>query len=149
MPLTGWIGHAEPFAFSPDYRPAAGIARGLVGTPHILSLAALEVGVDIALSADMDALRAKSLAMTGLFMDAATEAGFQVVTPADPARRGSQVCLSHPDAAAIMRRLAALGVIGDFRPPDILRFGITPLTLRYAEIGRAVEALRDAASGSR
>ena len=104
------------------------------------------MGVDIALSADMDAVRTKSLAMTGLFMAAAAATGFRVVTPADPSRRGSQVCLSHPNAAAIMRTLAARGVIGDFRPPDILRFGITPLTLRFQEIGRAVDALREAAA---
>jgi kynureninase len=141
MPLTGWIGHAEPFAFSPAWRPAEGIGRALVGTPHILSLAALEVGVDIALSADMRAVRDKSLRMTGLFMAAAEAAGFTVLTPADPQRRGSQVCLRHPNAETIMQRLAARGVIGDYRPPDVLRFGITPLTLRYAEIGTAARML--------
>ncbi len=143
MPLTGWIGHAEPFAFSPAWRPAEGIGRALVGTPHILSLAALEVGVDIALSADMAAVRDKSLRLTGLFMAAATTAGFTVITPTDPHRRGSQVCLRHPNAQAIMQRLAARGVIGDYRPPDVLRFGITPLTLRYAEIGTAVRMLAE------
>lgn len=141
MPLTGWIGHAEPFAFSPAWRPAEGIGRALVGTPHILSLAALEVGVDIALSADMQAVRDKSLRMTGLFMAAAEAAGFTVLTPADPQRRGSQVCLRHPNAETIMQRLAARGVIGDYRPPDVLRFGITPLTLRYAELGAAAGML--------
>ncbi|HEY6434859.1 MAG TPA: kynureninase [Acetobacteraceae bacterium] len=145
MPLTGWIGHAEPFAFSPAWRPAEGIGRALVGTPHILSLAALEVGVDIALSADMAALRDKSLRMTGLFMTAAAAAGFTVITPTDPHRRGSQVCLRHPNAQAIMQRLAARGVIGDYRPPDVLRFGITPLTLRYAELGTAVRMLAELA----
>ncbi|HSU07218.1 MAG TPA: aminotransferase class V-fold PLP-dependent enzyme [Acetobacteraceae bacterium] len=145
MPLTGWIGHAEPFDFTPDYRPAAGITRALVGTPPILSLAALEVGVDIALAADMAAVRAKSIQMSGIFMEAAATVGFRVVTPADPMKRGSQVCLSHPNAAAIIQSLAASGVIGDYRPPDILRFGITPLTLRYAELGQAVHALKRAA----
>jgi len=141
MPLTGWMGHADPFAFAPDYEPAAGIGRALVGTPAVMGLAALELGVDLALSADMQAVRTKSLQMTGLFIEVATAAGFRVVTPLDPVRRGSQVCVAHPQAASIMRGLIARGVIGDFRPPDVLRFGITPLTLRFAEIGAAVEAM--------
>jgi len=141
VPLTGWMGHANPFAFSPDYVPAAGIARALVGTPAVLGLAALEVGVDLVLSANMQVVRGKSLRMTELFIKAATAAGFRVVTPLDPARRGSQVCVAHPQAASIMRGLIARGVIGDFRPPDVLRFGITPLTLRFEEIGAAVEAM--------
>lgn len=141
MPLTGWMGHADPFTFAPDYVPAAGIARALVGTPAVLGLAALEVGVDLVLSADIQAVRAKSLRMTELFIEAAMAAGFRVVTPLDPALRGSQVCVTHPAAAAIMHGLIARGVIGDFRPPDVLRFGITPLTLRYVEIGAAVQAM--------
>jgi len=141
MPLTGWMGHATPFAFSPDYVPAAGIGRVLVGTPAVLGLAALEVGVDLMLSADMQVVRGKSLRMTELFIEAAMAAGFRVVTPLDPVRRGSQVCVAHPQAASIMRGLIARGVIGDFRPPDVLRFGITPLTLRFVEIGAAVEAM--------
>jgi kynureninase len=143
MPLTGWMGHANPFDFAPDYVPAAGIGRALVGTPAVLGLAALEVGVDLVLSADMEAMRTKSLRMTELFIEATTKAGFRVVTPRDPARRGSQVCVTHPEAASIMQGLIARGVIGDFRPPDVLRFGITPLTLRYVEIGAAVEAMVD------
>jgi kynureninase len=143
MPLTGWMGHADPFAFAPDYVPAAGIGRALVGTPPVLGLAALELGVDLVLSADMQAVRAKSLQMTELFIEAAMAAGFRVVTPLDPARRGSQVCVAHPRAAAIMRGLIARGIIGDFRPPDVLRFGITPLALRFVEIGAAVQAMVD------
>ncbi len=141
MPLTGWMGHADPFAFAPDFRPAKGIARALVGTPPILSLAALEVGVDIALAADMAEVRAKSVRMAEVLMNLAEASGFRVVTPRDPARRGSQVCLSHPRAGAIMRALIAGGVIGDYRPPDVLRFGITPLTLLYAELGEVARAL--------
>ncbi len=141
MPLTGWMGHADPFAFAPDYVPAAGIGRALVGTPAVLGLAALEMGVDLVLSADMQAVRAKSSRMMELFIEAAMSAGFRVVTPLDPARRGSQVCVAHPEAASIMRGLIARGVIGDFRPPDVLRFGITPLTLRFVEIGAAVQAM--------
>ena len=141
MPLTGWMGHDDPFAFAPDYVPAAGIGRALVGTPAVMGLAALEVGVDLVLSADMQAVRTKSLQMTELFIGAATAAGFRVVTPLDPTRRGSQVCVAHSRAASIMRGLIARGVIGDFRPPDVLRFGITPLTLRFEEIGVAVRAM--------
>ena len=116
-----------------------------MGTPPILGLAALEVGVDLALEADMGLVREKSLRMTGLFLRFAETSlpGFAVATPRDPAERGSQVCLAHPDAAAIMRRLAARGIVGDFRPPDILRFGIAPLTLRYAELGRVLAALAE------
>lgn len=141
MPLTGWMGHADPFAFAPDYRPASGIGRAVVGTPAVLGLTALEIGVDIALSADMQAVRAKSLRMTERFIETAEAAGFHVATPREPDRRGSQVCLTHPNAASLMQRLIARGVIGDFRPPDILRFGITPLTLRFADIAAALEAI--------
>ena len=143
--LAGWMGHAAPFAFASGYAPAQGIARFGVGTPPILGLAALEVGVGLALAADMAALREKSLRMSTIFMEgAAALGGFGCLTPADPDARGSQVCLTHPEAAAIMGRLAALGVVGDFRPPDILRFGITPLTLRYRDIGRALACLAQA-----
>ena len=140
--LTGWMGHATPFAFAPDYAPAAGIARWRVGTPPILGLAALEAGVAIALAADMRLVREKSLRMSGIFMDAAAAlGGFGCTTPAELHARGSQVCLTHPRAAAIMRALAASGVVGDFRPPDVLRFGITPLTLRYRDLERALACL--------
>ncbi len=146
MPLTGWMGHADPFAFDPAYRPAAGIARALVGTPHILSLAALEIGVDIALRADRAAVRAKSVRLAELFAALVERdcagLGFELASPRAAEARGSQVCLRHPRAEAIMRALIARGVIGDFRPPDILRFGLTPLTLRYADMAAAVAALR-------
>ncbi|OJY70354.1 MAG: kynureninase [Rhodospirillales bacterium 70-18] len=145
-PITGWLGHAAPFAFEPSYRPAGGIARALVGTPPVLSLAALEVGVDIALQAPMDQLRAKSLRQTALFAELVgqecREWEFHLVSPTDPAHRGSQVSLAHPRAYAIMQALIARGVIGDFRAPNILRFGMTPLYLRHAELWDAVQALR-------
>jgi kynureninase len=145
-PLTGWLGHAAPFAFEPSYRPAAGVARATVGTPPVLSLAALEVGVDIALSVPMADVRAKSVRQTSIFADLVAQecAGLalRLASPADAARRGSQVCLAHPDAYAIMQALIAEGVIGDFRAPDILRFGITPLYLRYADLWQAVQVLR-------
>jgi kynureninase len=147
FPITGWLGHAAPFAFETGYRPAAGIGAAMVGTPPVLSLAALEVGVDIALAAPMDAMRAKSLRQSAIFAalvrQECAEHGFTIASPADPERRGSQVCLAHPNAYEIMQALIAHGVIGDFRAPDILRFGITPLYLGYAELWDAVQVLRD------
>lgn len=146
LPLTGWMGHADPFAFAPGYRPAEGIARARVGTPPILGLAALEVGVDLALEADARLVREKSVRMTELFLRFADTSlpGFGIATPRDPAQRGSQVCLTHPEAANIMRHLAARGIVGDFRPPDVLRFGIAPLTLRYADLSQVLAALAGA-----
>ncbi len=144
-PLTGWLGHAAPFAFEPSYRPAAGIAGAVVGTPPVLSLAALEVGLDIALQAPMAAIRAKSLRQGELFAALVAErcgaAAFECVTPLAAERRGSQISLAHSNAYAIMQALIARGVIGDFRAPDVLRFGFTPLYLRYQEVFAAVEAL--------
>jgi len=145
-PLTGWLGHAAPFAFEPAYRPGAGIARTMVGTPPVLSLAALEVGVDIALQAPMDQVRAKSVHQTTLFAALLEQRcgpwGFRLASPRDSARRGSQLCLAHDQAYPIMQALIARGVIGDFRAPDILRFGITPLYTRYTDLWEAAEALR-------
>ncbi|MCC6720383.1 MAG: kynureninase [Acetobacteraceae bacterium] len=145
LPLTGWLGHAAPFAFEPGYRPAPGIARALVGTPPMLSLAALEVGVDIALQAPMAAVRAKSQQQTTLFAalleQIAGTWGARLASPRDAARRGSQVCLAHDQAYPIMQALIARGVIGDFRAPDILRFGITPLYTRYVDLWDAAAAL--------
>lgn len=147
FPVTGWWGHAAPFAFETGYRPAEGIARATVGTAPMISIAALEVGVDIALQAPMEQVRAKSLTMTGVFARLIAErcAGFglEIISPAEPARRGSQVSVAHPEAYPIMQALIARGVIGDFRAPDVLRFGMTPLYLGFAELWDAVEVLRD------
>jgi kynureninase len=147
LPLTGWLGHAEPFAFDPVYRPAEGIARAVVGTPPVLSLAALEVGVDLMLQAPMDELRAKSLRLGDLFLalvaQECADDGFVPLTPADAPRRGSQVSFAHPDGCAIMQALIERGVIGDFRAPDVLRFGLAPLYVRYVDVWDAVGVLRD------
>ncbi|MFQ5958432.1 MAG: kynureninase [Alphaproteobacteria bacterium] len=146
-PLAGWMGHAAPFAFDPDYRPAAGIARMLCGTPPVLGLAALEAGVDLALEADMGALRRKSVALTETFIALIEQEcegfGFEVLSPREPARRGSQVALRHADGYPIMQALIGRGVIGDFRAPDVLRFGLAPLYLRHVDVWDAVAALRD------
>ena len=145
QPLAGWLGHRAPFVFDPGYAPAASIDRYAVGTPSIIALAALDAGVDTVLAAGIEALRAKSNALTGLFIErveqrcAAHEVG--LVSPRDPSRRGSQVCLRHENAFPVMQALIARGVIGDFRAPDILRFGFAPLYVRYVDVWDASEAL--------
>ena len=148
QPLAGWMGHAAPFEFTPGYRPAEGISRYLCGTPAVLSLAALECGVDTVLAAEslggMAALRAKSLALTRLFAEQVQAACPQLalVSPSDDAQRGSQVCLAHAQMGyPVIQALIARGVIGDFRAPDILRFGFTPLYLRFVDAWDAAEHL--------
>ena len=150
QPLSGWLGHAAPFGFTPDYQPAPGMARFLCGTPPVLSMAALECGVDTVLAAGdlggMPAIRQKSMALTGLFMTLIEERcagrGFTVATPRDSKQRGSQVSIAtKEDGYAIMQALIARGVIGDFRPPDILRFGFTPLYTRFVDVWDAVDRL--------
>ena len=157
QPLAGWWGHAAPFAFLPGYRPAAGIARYLCGTQPILSMVALECGLDTVLAAEplggMQVLRAKSLSLTDLFIELVEARckghGLTLITPREHAQRGSQVCLSKQDGAyAIVQALIARGVIGDFRSGDgnkhldILRFGFTPLYVGFEDVWNAVEHLR-------
>ena len=149
QPLAGWMGHAAPFEFTPGYRPAEGISRYLCGTPAVLSLAALECGVDTVLAAEphggMAALRTKSLALTRLFAERvqATCPGLALASPVNDAERGSQVCFAHPEwGYPVMQALIARGVIGDFRAPDILRFGFTPLYVRFVDAWDAAEHLR-------
>jgi kynureninase len=151
MPLTGWLGHAEPFAFASNYRPAEGIARAIVGTPPVLSLVALEVGIDLLVEVPIAALRKKSLRLTSIFMNLVAQEcaayGFRTLTPREPESRGSQVSFAHPNSYAIMQALIARGVIGDFRAPDVLRFGAAPLYVRYADVWDAVAALRAVMEG--
>jgi kynureninase len=165
QPLAGWWGHAAPFAFTPDYQPAAGIARYLCGTQPILSMTALECGLDTVLAAEphggMQALRQKSLALTDLFIQLVEERctghGLGLATPRAHAQRGSQVCLTRTNpqsssgdsgAYAIVQALIARGVIGDYRAGDggrhldILRFGFTPLYIGYEDVWHAVEHLK-------
>jgi kynureninase len=143
-PISGWLGHAAPFAFESDYRPAPGVARAVVGTPPILSLAALEVGVDIALQAPMTAVRAKSLELVELFTALMQpEHEFRLLTPREATRRGSQVAFAHPNGYAIMQALIERGVIGDFRAPDVLRFGLSPLYVRFVDVWDAVAVVRN------
>ena len=146
QPLTGWWSHAEPFAFARDYRPATDIRQMLSGTQPILSMAALECGIDIMLRAGMHQVRAKSMALGQLFQDLmehyCSGFGFALATPADPAQRGSQIAYRHSHGYAIMQALIAAGVIGDFRAPDIIRFGLTPLYTRFADVWDAVQIIR-------
>ena len=168
QPLSGWFGHAEPFKFVPDYHPAQGIQRYLCGTQPMISLSVLQCGIDIYTEAEqfggMAALRAKSLALTDLFIQLVEERcqghGLGLATPREPAARGSQVCLTREEglgvdgqdsgAYAIVQALIARGVIGDFRKgdggkglhKDILRFGFTPLYVGFADVWNAVEHLR-------
>jgi kynureninase len=147
QPLTGWWSHRAPFDFTRDYEIADGISRMLSGTQPIISLCALEVGVDIMLSADIHKIREKSKKMGDRFIAAVehkcAEYGFGLVSPRKAAERGSQVSLSHANGYAIMQALIDRGVIGDFRAPEILRFGLTPLYLRYVDVWDAFEILAD------
>ena len=145
-PLNGWMGHAAPFEFGDDFRPAPGIRAQVTGTPSVLGLSALEAGVDLQLEADPAALEVRGLALADLFIDLveARCAGFGVgVASERGARRGLHVALTHPDGYAIVQALISRGVIGDFRAPDVLRFGFAPLYLSRADIWDAVEILRD------
>ncbi len=152
QPLTGWLGHAAPFAFTPDYRPGAGMARFICGTPPMLSLAALECGVDTLLAAEpfggIAAIRDKSIALTELFIALVEShcAGHELtlVTPRAAGDRGSQASFAHATGGyQVMQALIARGVIGDFRAPDILRFGFTPLYTRFVDVWDAVAQLEE------
>ncbi|MDC6167518.1 kynureninase [Paucibacter sp. XJ19-41] len=169
QPLSGWMGHAAPFQFTPGYQPAPGVRRYVCGTPSVIATSALECGVDTVLAAEplggMAALREKSLALTEAFAALAEQRcgaksdkdlGVYVVSPREPARRGSQVCLAlkaplEQAGYAVVQALIARGVIGDFRAgdparldqvPHILRFGFTPLYIGFAEVWDAIEHLR-------
>jgi kynureninase len=143
-PLPGWLGHEDPFGFSVDYRPAGGIRRFLTSTPPILALSALEAALDCRADVSSEQVRAKSVQLTELFVEALEErlpGRFDLASPRDPERRGSQVSLRHPDAQAIVAALAERGVIGDFRPPDVCRLGFAALYLRYVDAFAAAEHL--------
>lgn len=143
QPLTGWLGHAEPFAFEDVHRPAPDIRALTTGTPPILSLAALEAGIDLHLSVDRAAAEAKGGALSDLFI-ALVEAdcpALKLASPHGAKDRGLHVSLTHPDGYAMVQALIARGVIGDFRAPDVLRFGFSPLFTRFAEVWDAVDIL--------
>ncbi|MGW2430731.1 kynureninase [Streptomyces sp. NPDC001640] len=144
-PLPGWNSHTEPFGMRPAYEPAAGAVRGRVGTPDILSMLALEAALEVWDGVPIDAVRAKSLALTDFFLECVAayvpEGAVESLTPVAYAERGSQVALHCPGAGDVMKRLIENGVVGDFRPPDVLRFGFTPLYVGFADVERAARIL--------
>jgi len=143
-PLQGWMGHAQPFAFDDDYRPANGILKFLTGTPSILALAALEAGLNTFEGIAMRDVEAKARRLSQLFIDEVeSRCGDQVrlASPRDPTQRGSHIVFAHPEGYAVMQALIARGVIGDFRAPDLMRFGFTPLNNRFVDMVRAAEIL--------
>ena len=145
-PLQGWMGHAEPFAFVDDYAPAKGIVKFLTGTPSILALAALDAGLATFDGIAMADLQAKSRKLSDLFVsevEARCGSEVRLASPRDSTQRGSHVVFAHPEGYAVMQALIDRGVIGDFRAPDLMRFGFTPLYTRYADVVRAAEILCD------
>ena len=149
QPLSGWLGHAEPFAFERAYRPAEGVARFLCGTPPILSMSSLDAALDMILEADLAIVRAKSEALTSFFIEAVEQEcgdAVRLVSPRDASLRGSQVSFAHPDAYAVMRALIERSVVGDFRAPDVLRFGFAPLYVGFVDAWDAARALADVLS---
>jgi kynureninase len=145
-PLQGWMGHAEPFAFVDDYRPAEGMLKFLTGTPSILALAALQAGLETFDGIAMRDLAAKSRSLSELFVsEVEARCGDQVrlASPRDPLQRGSHVVFAHPEGYAIMQALIGRGLIGDFRAPDLMRFGFAPLYNTHSEMVRAAEILAD------
>jgi kynureninase len=145
-PIAGWFGHQEPFAFSGEYQPAPDINRFLSGTPPVLGLMALEIGVDLLAEAPRDLLFKKSRELCSRFIEwtePCSEFGVGLMTSRDAESRGSHVSLRHSDGYAIVQALIADGIIGDFRAPDIMRFGFTPLYLSFGQVWQAAQALRD------
>ena len=149
--IAGWLGHAAPFAFDDAYAPAPGVGRFRAGTPAILSMAALEGALDVFTGVDLQQVRTKSLALADLFITLVEERcaafGLQLITPRSAAARGSHVSFTHPEGYAVMQALIARGVVGDFRAPDAMRFGFTPLHTRFADVWDAVEHLHAVLAG--
>ena len=145
-PLQGWMGHSEPFAFEESYRPDSRMARFLTGTPSVIALAALDAGIETFSGIGMADIEAKSHALIELFIDEVeARCGGQVrlFGPPELSQRGSHVCFAHPQGYAVMQALIARGIVGDFRSPDLMRFGFTPLYTRFEDAWRAAEALAD------
>ncbi|GGS61593.1 kynureninase [Streptomyces violaceus] len=144
-PLPGWNSHAEPFGMRSGYEPASGAPRGRVGTPDILSMLALEAALEVWDGVPVEAVRAKSLALTDFFLECVAEyvpeGRVECLTPVAHAERGSQIALRCDDAGEVMKRLIERGVVGDFRAPDVLRFGFTPLYVGFADVERAARVL--------
>jgi len=148
QPIWGWLGRRDPFEMAPGYEPAAGMTGFLSGTPPILSLAGVDEGVKLVAEAGIDAIRAKGVALTELCIALAdgrlASLGVSIASPRDPARRGAHVALAHPDARELRTTLIDAGVIVDFRRPDVIRFGLSPLTTRFVDVWDGVDALASA-----
>lgn len=146
-PIQGWLGHATPFTFQADYQPAAGIRGWMSGSPPVLAIGALAVGVELHLEAGPRALGEKAAKLTEVFIRLARARlgplGFEVATPDEPARRGAQVSIRHAEGLAIVRAAGDRGVIGDFRPPDLCRFGLAPLYTRFVDIWESVDRIAE------
>lgn len=153
QPLSGWLGHKAPFDFSPQYEAASGILRYQAGTPSVLAMRALETALNVFDGVSLEALREKSLALTGFFMECLAAQPdcrlFSVLTPQDESRRGSQVALTHDQGFAIAQALIAEGVIVDFRAPNIIRFGFAPLYNSFSDVARAIDTLTDVVVSAR
>ncbi|QIE56865.1 kynureninase [Pikeienuella piscinae] len=149
--ISGWMGHEAPFAFDPDYRPLEGIGRMRVGTPPVISLKGLDAALDVFDGVEMAAIRAKSISLSELFIAEVERRcaghGLRLVSPRDPAVRGSQVSFAHEQGYAAMQALIARGVIGDFRAPDVMRFGFAPLYLSHADVAAAAGVLAEVLDG--
>jgi kynureninase len=145
--LSGWLGHARPFEFADDYIPAAGMTRHRCGTPPILSFAALDGALSVFDGVDMADVRRKAQSLIDLFIglidDMGMDTGLVLASPRDAARRGSHVSFAHRDGYALIQQLIKRGVIGDFRTPNLMRFGFTPLYLHYVDVWDAAQALRE------
>jgi kynureninase len=146
QPIWGWLGRRNPFEMGPGYEAASGMRGFLSGTPPVLALTAVDEGVRIVAEAGIDRIREKGIALTGLAIALAdarlAPLGVSVASPRDPARRGAHVALAHPQARELCARLIEVGVIPDFRRPDVIRFGLSPLTTRFVDVWDGVDALR-------
>ena len=151
QPLSGWWGHADPFAFDPDFAPDPGIKRFLCGTQSVIAMRGVECGLDANCDQKITRIRAKSQALTALFMARlgllCAEHGMTIVTPGDPQRRGSQVAIAFEHGYALVQAMIARGVIGDFRAPDTMRFGFAPLYLRYQDVWDAADIMAECLAG--
>lgn len=147
QPLKGWMGHRSPFDFSADYAGASGVSQFLAGTPNILSLVALDAALDVFANVDMQQIRDKSIALADLFIKQLKQSScadeFKILSPLEHQHRGSQVALQHPSAYAITQALIAQNVIVDFRAPNVVRFGLTPLYTRYQDIWQSIQVLSE------
>lgn len=151
QPLSGWMGHRAPFAFDPEYEAAPGMLQYLCGTPPILSMAALDAALDLFAEVDMEALRAKSVALGTLFLELLQKtelaAELRLLSPSESEQRGSQLAFSHPQGYGLVQAWIERGVVADFREPDVLRVGFAPLYNSYGDIWQALEALREVVAG--